>query len=126
MDDVLYREEILEHASASPHRGRLQAPDHEAELDNPLCGDRLRMQLRLNDERGIDCVRFEGQGCAISQAVASMLAEWIEGKTLGQARRLSADDLLGRLGIRLSPARLKCALLSWRVLQAAIPSEVRG
>jgi nitrogen fixation NifU-like protein len=125
MDDLLYREEILEHAGASHHRGRIEAPDLAAELDNPLCGDRIRVEVRLGPEGVIDRVRFDGRGCAISQASASILAEWVEGMTLRQARRVSADDMLDRLGIRPTPARLKCVLLAWRALQRAIPAEIQ-
>src|SRR4051812_46184013 len=90
-DDVLYREEILEHYHSSPHRGRLEAPDLTAELDNPLCGDRIRLELGLDPEGRIDRVRFDGHGCAISQAAASLLAEHVEGKTAVEARWISAE-----------------------------------
>jgi nitrogen fixation NifU-like protein len=123
MDDLLYREEILEHAGASPHRGSVEAPDLVAVLDNPLCGDRIRLELKLGPGGVVDRARFDGTGCAISQASASILAEWIEGQPLRQVRRLSADDMLDRLGIRPTPARLKCALLAWRALQRALPAE---
>jgi nitrogen fixation NifU-like protein len=126
MDDTLYREEILEHACASPRRGRLEAPDLVAELDNPLCGDRIRLELRVDADGVIDRARFDGRGCAISQAAASILAGCVEGMALRQARRFSPDDMLDRLGIRPSPARLKCALLAWRALQRAIPTEIRA
>jgi nitrogen fixation NifU-like protein len=119
MDDLLYREEILEHAGSSLHRGHLEAPDLRAELDNPFCGDRIRLELQLGPAQVIDRVRFDGRGCAISQA-ASILAGWVEGMTVEQASGLSADDILDRLGIRPNPARLKCALLAWRALQRAI------
>jgi nitrogen fixation NifU-like protein len=125
MDDVLYREEILEHASASPRRGHLEAPDLVAELDNPLCGDRICLELRVDTDGVIDGARFDGRGCAISQAAASILAECVEGMTLWQARRFSTHDMLERLGIRPSPARLRCALLAWRVLQRAVPAEIQ-
>jgi nitrogen fixation NifU-like protein len=120
MEDLLYREEILEHAGASHHRGHLEAPDLRAELDNPLCGDRIRLELQLGPAQVIDRVRFDGRGCAISQAAASILAGWVEGMTVEQASRLSADDMLDRFGIRPNPARLKCVLLAWRALQRAI------
>jgi nitrogen fixation NifU-like protein len=125
MDDLLYREELLEHATASPRRGHLEAPDLAAELDNPFCGDRIRLELRTDTLGCIDCARFDGEGCAISQAAASILAECVEGMTLQQARRFSPGDMVDRLGIRPSPARMKCALLAWRALQRAIPSEIQ-
>ncbi len=121
MDDILYREEILEYSSSMLHRGQLEAPDYQADLNNPLCGDRIHLELQIDSGSVVERVRFVGQGCAISQAAAAMLAEWTEGKTLTQARAFSADDMLVQLGIRPNPARLKCALLAWRALQRALP-----
>jgi nitrogen fixation NifU-like protein len=123
MDDVLYREEILEHYFASVHRGRLEAPDRAAALDNPLCGDRIQLQLMLEPGGRIGRVRFDGHGCAISQAAASMLAEHVEGKALDEVRRFSAEDMIRLLGVPLSATRLKCGLLAWRALQQALPEE---
>ncbi len=120
MDDVLYREEILDHYYASPHRGRLESPDFHAELDNPLCGDHIRMELELGPGDRIGQVRFDGDGCAISQAAASLLAGQIEGKGVDEARRFSIEEMLRLLGIPLTPARLKCGLLAWRALQMAL------
>jgi nitrogen fixation NifU-like protein len=123
MDDLLYREEILEHATASSHRGRLEAPDYVAELDNPLCGDRICLALQVDSTGVIDRARFDGRGCAISQAAASILALEVEGLSLRQARQFSSQDMLERLGIQPSPARLKCALLAWRTMQRAISRQ---
>jgi nitrogen fixation NifU-like protein len=125
MDDILYREEILDRYHDAPHRGCLPSPDLHAELDNPLCGDRIRLELEL--DRGqparIGRVRFDGHGCVISQVAASFLAEHLEGRSIAEARRLSAEDALRLLGIRLSPMRVKCGLLAWRVLQHALPLD---
>jgi len=123
MDDVLYREEILEHYFASVYRGRLEAPDRAVALDNPLCGDRIRLELMLNDGGRVGLVRFDGQGCAVSQAAASMLAERIEGRPLDEVRRFSADDMIRLLGFPLSFTRLKCGLLAWRALQQILFHE---
>ncbi len=120
MDDVLYRTEILDHYYASPHRGHLESPDLHAALDNPLCGDHVALELELAPEGSIRRVRFHGDGCAISQAAASLLAGHVEGKSIDEARRLSAQDMLRLLGISLTPARLKCGLLALRVLQMAL------
>jgi nitrogen fixation NifU-like protein len=120
MDDALYREEILDHARRSPHRGRLESPDAVAEVDSPLCGDRVRVELAIAGSGRIERVRFEGQGCAISQASASMLAARVEGMTVDEARRFSAKAALGLLGVWLTPTRVKCALLGWRALQHAL------
>ena len=97
MDDALYREEILDHYYSSPYRGTIEDPDLHAELDNPLCGDHLGMDLELSPEGCIRRARFHGDGCAISQAAASLLAGDVEGKSTGEARRLSPDDMLRML-----------------------------
>jgi nitrogen fixation NifU-like protein len=120
MDDALYREEILDHYYSSPHRGNIERPDLHAELDNPLCGDHVGMDLELSLEGRIRRARFHGDGCAISQAAASLLAGDIEGKSTSEARRLSAEDMLRLLGVPLTPARRKCGLLAFRVLQVAL------
>jgi nitrogen fixation NifU-like protein len=119
-DDALYREEILDHSDRSSYRGRLESPDRSAQLDNPLCGDRLRLELRLGPAGLIDRMRFDGHGCVISQAGASMLAEHIEGKAVDEARRFSSEDSLRLFQVPLTPARRKCGLLAWRVLQRAL------
>ena len=123
MDDPLYRDEILDHYFASPHRGHLEPPDLTAQLDNPLCGDRIRLELGLEPTGRIGRVRFDGHGCAISQAAASMLAAHLEGRPVAEARRFSADDMVRLLGVALTPARLKCGLLAWRTLQRALPAQ---
>jgi nitrogen fixation NifU-like protein len=123
MDDLLYREEILERYHAAPHRGRLEAPDLHAELDNPLCGDRIRLELALAPEGRIGRVVFDGHGCVISQVSASLLAEHLEGIPLDEARRLPADRAVQLLGIPLSPMRVKCGVLAWRVLQRALAAR---
>jgi nitrogen fixation NifU-like protein len=126
VDDILYREEILERYHAAPYRGHLEAPDLHAELDNPLCGDRIRLELALGPGGRIDRVVFDGHGCVISQVAASLLAEHLAGLSLGEARRLSADEAVQLLGIRLSSMRVKCGLLAWRVLQRALPAPVES
>jgi nitrogen fixation NifU-like protein len=117
MDDF-YRENILDHYRNPRNKGRLEHPTHTAEEHNPLCGDVLHIDLLVNDEDVIEEVRFEGEGCAISQASASMLTEMIEGKTLEEAKQVSKEDILEALGIDIGPVRLKCALLSLKVLKA--------
>src|SRR5262249_22651585 len=101
--------------------GRLEAPDRIVALDNPLCGDRIRLELMLEPEGRVGQVRFDGQGCAISQAAASLLAERVEGRPVDEARRFSSGDMVRLLGFALSPIRLKCGLLAWRALQQALP-----
>lgn len=117
MDD-LYRELILDHYKHPHNYGTLDPADISYEDDNPLCGDRIRIDLRLDDQGRVSEVRFSGKGCAISQASASMLTDEIKGKTLDELRKFSKEDLLDLLGVPLSPVRLKCALLSLKVLKA--------
>jgi len=119
MDDF-YRENILDHYRNPRNKGRLDNPTHMHEEHNPLCGDVIRIVLHVNDKDVIEEVRFEGEGCAISQASASMLTEMIQGKTLEEAKQVSKDDILEALGIDIGPVRLKCALLSLKVLKAGV------
>jgi nitrogen fixation NifU-like protein len=117
--DALYQEEILEHWRRSPHRGALEKPDRVAEGRNPLCGDAIRLELRITEDR-LQALRFDGQGCVISQATASILSELVEGRSLVDVRALTSQELLAALGVPLSPARTKCALLSLAVLRQAL------
>ena len=124
--DVLYQEEILEHWRRSPYRGALESPDRAEEGMNPLCGDQVRIELRISDDRLL-AMRFQGQGCVISQAAASILAETVEGRSLAEVRAMPSQELLAALGVPLSPARTKCALLPWAVLRQALgpkPNDV--
>jgi len=118
MDD-LYRENILDHYRNPRHRGTLERPDITYEDANPLCGDRLRMDLNVREGRVAE-VRFSGEGCSISQASASMLCEAIEGKSLEEVKKISRDDILEMLGIELGPVRLKCGLLALKTLKAGV------
>lgn len=115
--DDLYRENILDHYKHPRNRGTLEHPDITYEDANPLCGDRIRMDLKVKDGR-IEQIRFSGVGCSISQAAASMLCEEVEGKTLEEAKKISRDDVLEMLGIQLGPVRLKCGLLALKTLKA--------
>ncbi len=117
MDDTIYREQILDHYKNPRNFGHLEAPDYSYEESNPLCGDVIGIDLKV-DNGAIAEVAFHGRGCAISQAAASMLTERLRGMSLEEARRLGRDDVLDELGIDISPARLKCALLSLKVLKA--------
>jgi nitrogen fixation protein NifU and related proteins len=117
MDD-LYRELILDHYKNPRNHGVLDPNDFSYEDENPLCGDRLRIDVRLDDAQRISEVAFSGRGCAISQASASLLSETLIGKSLEDVKRIGKDDILDLLGIELGPVRLKCALLSLKVLKA--------
>jgi nitrogen fixation NifU-like protein len=119
MAENLYREIILDHYRNPRNKGTLDPADYSYEDTNPLCGDEIRIDLRVKDGV-VDDVKFSGRGCAISQASASMLTEMIEGRPLAEVKALTKDDLLEELGVPVSPARLKCALLSLKVLKAGI------
>ncbi|HQL39056.1 MAG TPA: SUF system NifU family Fe-S cluster assembly protein [Anaerolineaceae bacterium] len=119
MDD-LYREVIIEHYKNPGFRGELDPHDISFEDENPLCGDHIRIDLRVNENEVVTEAAFSGHGCAISQASADLLLEFIIGKTLDEIRKLTKDDLLELLGIELGPVRLKCALLSLKVLKAGV------
>ena len=117
--DEIYREEILEHSQNPRQHGTLEHPDYTYEDANPLCGDRIRVDVKVEDGHIAD-VRFSGQGCAISQAAASMLCEKVMGMELEQVKSISRDDVLEMLGIELGPVRLKCALLGLKTLKAGV------
>lgn len=119
MDDM-YREMIIDHYKNPRRRGTLDPHDFSYEDDNPLCGDRIRIDVRMDADNRIGEAAFEGVGCAISQASADMLLEAIMGKTLDEVKALGKEDILGILGIELGPVRLKCALLSLKVLKAGV------
>jgi nitrogen fixation NifU-like protein len=116
--DDLYRQQIIDRYKHPLKRGVLDPHDISYEDENPLCGDRLRIDLRVSPEGRITQAAFSGDGCAISQASADLLTEYIEGKPLDEVRSLSKENILDLLGIELSPIRLKCALLSLKVLKA--------
>jgi nitrogen fixation NifU-like protein len=115
-DDQFYRDYILDHYKNPRNYGRLEHPEITHEEDNPLCGDVVGMDFHVKDGV-IEDIRFHGRGCAISQASASLLTERLKGMTLDDAKKISKDDVLGELGIEISPARIKCALLSLKVLK---------
>ncbi len=130
--DDLYRDIILDHYRSPRNRGRLERPDVATQGNNPLCGDEIEVSLVVKDGR-VEDIRFDGRGCSISQASASMMTEEVKGKTLEEAKALvaafkgmmhgdhePAEDELGDLealqGVRKYPVRVKCALLSWNTL----------
>lgn len=119
MTDSIYREIILEHSKNPSNRGTLDPADFSYEDTNPLCGDEIRIDVRVKDGH-VSEIAFSGQGCAISQASASILSELVEGKSLDDVKGIGKEELLDEIGIPLSPARLKCALLSLKVLKAGV------
>lgn len=126
-DDDIYRDELLDHYYSSPRRGHLEQPDVVFEDENPLCGDRVRVELKLDDDTIAD-IRFDGDGCVISQASASLVCEEAAGKPVSEVQKWDTKKVLDLIGIQLTPVRLRCALLPLKVLQAAlaIPPEQRA
>jgi len=117
--DALYRDFILDHYRNPRNAGMLEQPDASFEDLNPLCGDKIRMDLRIRDGV-VEDVKFKGRGCAISQASASLLTESIKGKKIDEIDTIGKEDVLENLGISISAARLKCALLGLKVLKQAL------
>jgi len=125
--DNLYRDFILEHYREPHNRGVLDPADLAFADSNPTCGDELSMTLRLDasGERVTD-VAFDGRGCAISQASASIMTDSLRGLDLEQLRSLDPREVIAELGVPIGPARLKCALLGYKVLQGAISGDTAG
>ncbi len=119
MDD-LYRETIIERYKEPLFRGTLDPNDISFQDENPLCGDHIQIDLRVNKDKIITEAVFSGHGCAISQAAADLLIESIIGKSLDEVKQLNKQDVLDLLGIDLGPVRMKCALLSLKVLKGGI------
>ncbi|MEP7361069.1 MAG: Fe-S cluster assembly sulfur transfer protein SufU [Chloroflexota bacterium] len=123
MDD-LYRDEILEHYRNPHNFGTLDEPTLVKEGSNPLCGDRITLMLTISDDGTVEDVTFTGRGCAISQASASMLTDEIKGKPLSEVANTGRQNVLDNLGIEISPARMKCAMLSLETLRSAVSDRV--
>ncbi len=119
MDDF-YRELIIDRYKNPRMQGTLDPHDYSYQDDNPLCGDEIRIDLRVDEKGIVTEAAFSGKGCAISIASADLLTESIMGKSLEEIRSLSKEDIIEMLGIELGPVRLKCALLSLKVLKAGV------
>lgn len=119
MDD-LYREQIIDRFKSPQFRGHLDPHNIFFEDDNPLCGDHIEITIRVDEDGIVTEAAFDGHGCAISQASADLLIEAIHGKSLEEVKSMNKEDLLDLLGIDLGPVRLKCALLSLKVLKAGV------
>ena len=118
MDDI-YRENIIDHYKNPRHFGKLENPTVSHEEVNSLCGDRIGMDLMIENDQLVDA-QFTGVGCAVSMASASMLMEKIVNLNIDQAENVTKKEVVENLGIPMSPTRLKCALLPWEVLQKAL------
>jgi nitrogen fixation protein NifU and related proteins len=125
VDSSFYREQIMDHYRNPRFHGRLDAPTGSFEELNPLCGDMIHIDVVVADGRVADA-RFDGHGCAVSQASASMLLEEIVGKPVEEVAAYSRDDLFELIGVPLSPARMKCALLPLAVLRAALDGGMKN
>jgi nitrogen fixation protein NifU and related proteins len=125
-EDELYQERILDHYEEPFHRGRCPGATHAHEGENPLCGDTVRIELAIGPEGGIRQAYFDGEGCCISQAAASMLVQRIDGLSVEDVKHFSAQQMLDLFGAKLTPNRQKCCLLSWRALQSALFSPIAG
>jgi nitrogen fixation NifU-like protein len=123
MDDF-YKEYILDHYRNPRNFGHLDAPTAVAEDLNPLCGDKIRFELQVDADGRVSDVRFSGKGCAISQASASMLSESLKGEKLEDVARFSQERVLENVGIGISPARMKCAMLGLKVAKSAALGEI--
>jgi len=119
MDD-LYREVIIEHYKNPDHRGSLDPHDISFEDENPLCGDHIRIDLRVDEAGLVKEAAFDGHGCAISQSSADLLLDSIIGKSVEDIKKMDKQSVLDLLGIELGPVRLKCALLPLKILKAGV------
>lgn len=115
----LYQEHIHHHFRYPAHKGHLEAPDVVGKQQNPACGDRVSIELNVTDQT-ITQIAFDGVGCVISQATASILTEQVLGTSVTESLRLTAHDMKAMLGLELGPVRLKCALLSLDALHDAL------
>lgn len=116
----MYSEHILEAYKNPMHEGRLEQPDFSAEDANPLCGDKVRFEMNLDDSGRVQDVGFVSAGCAISKASASLLADSLIGKTIPELEAITPEVIYDLLGVPLSPARVKCALLGQVVMRKSI------
>ncbi len=118
----IYTEIILDYYRHPRNKGQLENPQISAKDSNPLCGDVIEIQMVLDGNDTVKDVKYNGQGCAISQASASMLTELVKGKSLDEVRKISKEDILSLIGGQLSAVRLKCALLSLKVMKTGLYS----
>ena len=118
--DNMYRENILDHGMNPRHSGILDPATVDYEAHNPLCGDRIRLTMRIDENNVVTDIGWDGEGCAISQAAASMLGEEILGKSLDEVKQIDRDHIFELLGIPISANRVKCALLGFKTLNIGL------
>ena len=118
----MYSEKILDYYEHPPNKKKIENADYSATVDNPLCGDQVNVFLKIDGEK-ISQASFDGQGCAISQASASMMLENLEGKTPAEAKSVGETEVLKNLGVTISPARMKCAFLGLQALKKALETN---
>ncbi len=122
MSEDIYQEHILDHYESPYHRGEVVAPTVQHQDKNPICGDVIRLQLKINDQQQVTEAWFQGQGCAISQAAASILCEQVEGKTVAELQGMTPHQMLELLRVPLTASRQKCGLLCFKVLKTMLYS----
>lgn len=120
----IYPDRVMDHYEDPYHHGYCERATHRQHAKNPICGDEISVELRVGTKSKIREAWFDGVGCFISQASASMLMEAIEGKSIEEAKAFSAEDMLKLYGPRLTPEQQKCCLVSWQAVQAALHSPL--
>ena len=123
-EQQVYEDHVMRHFEEPYHRGHLTDATHRQRVDNPVCGDIVELELRIHSTGIIEEAWFTGSGCIISQAATSMLAEHVQGHTLGEIRDFSAQNMLELFRAPLTARRQQCCLLSWRALRGAIESPI--
>ncbi|ADB15993.1 SUF system FeS assembly protein, NifU family [Pirellula staleyi DSM 6068] len=124
-EEEIYQDHVMDHYEDPYHHGHCIDATHMHEDDNPLCGDVIHVELKIDENQKVKEAWFSGDGCCISQASASMLMEKIEGLSVDEVKAMSANQMLELFGARLTPNRQKCCLLSWRVVQQAVHSPLK-
>jgi nitrogen fixation protein NifU and related proteins len=119
-DEKFYKEELMEHFKYPRNKKNIDKPDFSSGQENNACGDKVLIQGKISKDGRISELAFDGAGCVISQATASMLTEKCKGKTVDEVLKMGSQDILQMLGVQLGPVRLRCALLSLQVLQDAL------
>lgn len=119
-DEKFYKDELMEHFKYPHNKGKTANPDFSSGLENPSCGDTVSIEGKISKDGKITELSFEGSGCVISQATASMLTDKCKGKSIDDVLKMTAQDILQMLGLEIGPVRLRCALLSLQALQSAL------